>query len=228
MSVDFKIHHVHKSVIAFSIDFDFYFLRVNPVPQIFDINLTPHTIANIDSWFQAKTHQRYSYQGFLDMAGAFMDGLKHTYSGYDLEQVCERAATATKHFILTEKLSDYMKAYWIEAIDRVKLERIYVKIIRDKFEKLRIKLGDDELFNNLCRFYKNAYNNYPKLAPIFDKFIKRLNRSLQDPHYPETVDLDNSMHKFVYIMTLGHGSIPEYKNVSLEIQNKMKLLDSAV
>lgn len=222
-NVELKIHHVQGPVIAFSLNFDLYFLRTHPVPQIFDANLTPHVIANIDNWFQAKTQQRYSYRGFLDMMGAFAEGLKHTYSGQDLEHICRHAALAAKNFVLTERLGDYSKLYWVEVLDPIKLETVHAPAVRDKFEHLRAKLGDEEFFNNLCRLWKFASRHRPGLAAVFERLIQRLGRLPQEPRYPTTDDLDKDLQRAVLVTVLERGAAV-YKGVPADIQEKMGIL----
>lgn len=222
-NVDLKIHYVQGSVTAFSLNLDFYFLRTEPIPQIFDVGLTPQTVANIDSWFQAKTQQRYSYRGFLDMVGAFKDGLAHTYSRRDLEEICQKSALAAKSYVLTERMAEYGKHYWIEILNPVSLDTVHAQAIRDKFEHLRTKLGDDELFNNLCRLLKFAQRNRPGLVSVFERLIKRLGRIQQDPHYPETNDLDIDLQRAVLAIVLEKG-IAAYKGIAIDIQTKIESL----
>ncbi len=220
---DLKIHYVQNNVVAFSLGFDLYFLRCFPVPQIFNSSLTPQLIPNIDSWFQAKTQQRYSYRGFLDIVGGFVAGLGHTYSIAEIKALCVQTTLTAKKTILTELMSDYKKHFWVECLDPVKLEGMYAESVREKFDRLRQSLGDDEFYNYLCRLWKLARQYRPSIAVVFERLVDRLGRVADEPKYPDTKDLDDKLLKLVL------GSVLEkvtdaHHGVSKEIQAKLEAL----
>lgn len=218
-----RILHVKGPVAAFLIDPQFYFYRSIPIPQIFSSDLVLQLIPNIDNWFQAQTHQRHSHRSFLDMASAFSDGLNHSYSLQDLEDICAQASATTKDLIVIKHLAAYNKIFWIEGLNPAKFEG-YVDNIRKKFEKLRSGLGDDAFFNQLCRLLEFSNNNCPRYSPILEQFIKRLGRVASLPAYPVSKELDDEIRKAVISKVLEKRR-SVFKGVPAEIQEKVKFLE---
>lgn len=223
MAVDLVLHTVDGPFVAFNLDFQLYFLRLEPIPRLYDENLKPQLIPNLDSWFQAKTHQRYSFQNFVDVVNAFKAGLSKSYSTPDLRSLVAETAVATK-VALFERFPDYEKHYWIEALNPVKLESVWVPKIRDEFDSLRAKLGDDLFHNYLCRLVKFAERHKPGLIQVFTRFIKRLGREPIDPAMPVTVDLDVELCKAVDSAVLDRG-LPRYKGVPEQVQIRLEILN---
>jgi len=216
------IHHVHKDVAAFSIDFDLYLIKFLPVPQLFDGNLKPQIIPNIDSWFQVKTQQRYCYRGFTDMVDAFRQGLQRTYSLGDLHRAAAEAVLATKMALL-ERMGEHGKNFWVELIDPAKLEGVYAAKVREQFDRLRSKLGDDTFHNYLCRLWKFALRHRPGVAPVFERLIEQLGRTPEEPRLPTTHALDADLQKAVLAKVLaGHPTV--YKGVPPAIQARIEAL----
>jgi hypothetical protein len=215
------INFAYGGVAAFSVGFDQFFYRSQPVPQLFDKNLQLQLVPNIDGWFQARTHQRHSYRGFLDMIAAFEAGLRHTYSLEDLQGICNRAALAAKSFILTQRMGDYGKLFWVEVLDPAKLDA-HAATIREKFGHLTKTLGEDKFYNNLCRLWKFSTHHSPKMAGIFEKFIRRLGRVPEEPSYPTSDELDKELQKSVLMAVLEREAV--YKGVPREIQEKVGAL----
>jgi hypothetical protein len=223
MAITFKIHLVHNNIIAFSIDYDLYFLKTLPVPQLFNADLVQQIVYNFDSWFQAKTQQRYCYRGVLDMAEAFADGLKLSYGLDDLRALTAATAVAAKNYVLTDRMSDYRKHFWIEILDPAKLDTTVAVHLREKFDHLRSKLGDDAFYNNLCRLWRLASKLRPGAATVFEGLIRRLGRVPEEPVYPTTPDLDSDLVKSVLVLMLGRG-VGLYKGIAPAIQDKVERL----
>ncbi len=223
MAVELKIRLVRNGVIAFHVGYDLWFLRTRPVPQLFNSALVQQIVYNFDNWFQANTHQRHSYQGFLDMAGAFEDGLRLSYSMDDLAALMASAAVEGKNYAIAERIGDYRKHYWIEVLDPVKLESIHADAMRQNFEKFRQKMGDDRLHNNLCRLWKLARQHRPSAALVFEKLIQRLGRLPEEPRYPATTDLDADLVRAVLGRLMGK-SLGVYKGVDPDVQQKVEAL----
>jgi hypothetical protein len=221
-AVELKILLVRSDIIAFRVDLDFYYFRSLPIPQLFDADLTLQIIYNFDNWFQAKTHQRYSYRGFLDMAGAFADALNLTYSTDDINQLCGLAALAAKKFILTTKSSDYKKHYWVEMLNPVRLETVHADLVRSKFDEMRNKLGDDAFYNYLCRLWHLARAYRPTAAGIFERLICRLGRIPEEPRWPQTDALDKELVGAV--LCLVCKSLNIYKNTPPDVCRKVEVL----
>lgn len=220
--VTLKINMVWRNVVAFTIDYDLYFYRMQPTPQLFDAELTPQIVYNFDTWFQAKTHQRYSLRGFTDMAEAFAAALQLTYSQEDLCGLGMDVAILTKQQTLVEQIKDYRKFYWIEILDPVKLDTKFAVLLRDKFDHFRSTLGDDQFYNNLCRFYHQAQLYNTTVAGVFERLIKRLDRIPAAPRYPATVELDNELMSVVRRQIFAKFS--PYKNVPEDIVAKLNKL----
>lgn len=223
MAVDLVLHTINGRFIAFNIDFQLYFMQLEPVPKIYDEDLKPQLIPNLDSWFQAKTHQRYGFQSFTDIVAAFRAGLGKSYSAADLKALAAQTVIATKS-ALFERMPEYAKHFWIELLDPIQLETVYVAKVREKFDELRLKLGDDGFYNYLCRLWKFATKHRPGLAVVFERFIKRLGREPIDPQLPETSNLDHELCKAV-LTTVMNRDMTMYRNVSPHIQERLEILN---
>ncbi len=221
--VELVLHSVEGNFVAFNIDFDLWFMQLEPVPRILDSDLKPQLIPNLDSWFQAKTHQRYSLQSFKDVVAAFRLGLAKSYSANDLKLVALRTTIATKNAVM-ERMGEYGRYYWIEALDPVKLETVWAAKVREKFDELRAKLGDDGFHNYLCRLWKFATKHRPGLAVVFERFIKRLGREPQEPVLPQTDELDAELCKAVLAVVLDKG-IAAYRGVPEHVQQRLEILN---
>jgi hypothetical protein len=221
--VELVLHSVEGNFVAFNIDFDLWFMQLEPVPRILDSDLKPQLIPNLDSWFQAKTHQRYSLQSFKDIVAAFKLGLSKSYSAGDLRAVALRTAMVTKQAVM-ERMGEYGRHYWIEALDPVKLETVWAAKVREKFDELRAKLGDDGFHNYLCRLWKFATKHRPGLVVVFERFIKRLGREPQEPVLPQTDDLDAELCKAVLAVVLDRG-IAAYRGVPEHVQQRLEILN---
>jgi hypothetical protein len=221
MSAHIRIVFAQGPVVAFYIDLDLYFYKGAPIPTIYDAELVKQVVYNIDSWFQAKTALRYSYQGFIDMVEAFRDALRLSYSTKDVIWAVQHSAKQARDYILVHKLGEYLRTFWIEALDPAKLESIYLEALRRDFDKLRRSLGDDRLFNHLCRFYKVAENVDPVAQEILERLIIRLGRTPAVPTYPETDLLDQELMRTVLKRL---PAMPTYRGVPALIQQKVEML----
>jgi hypothetical protein len=219
MNVHLKIVFAQGPIVAFYIDLDLYFYNDLPVPTLYDAELTKQVVYNMDSWFQANTAHRYSYRGFMDMVEAFRDALRLSYSTRDIRWAVQHSVKQARDHILTLKLGQYLRTYWIEALDPAKLESVYIGPLRNDFDKWRGSLGDDRLFNNLCRFYKIA--NDRSTQAVLERLMARLDRTPAVPTYPETDLLDQELMQAV----LGKlPAMPTYRGVPAVIQQKVELL----
>lgn len=222
-NVEFRILYVTGPAMAFSLDNILYFFRTQPFPQIFDGHLTPQLIPNIDSWIQNKTQQRHSLRSFTDMMEAFADGLSHTYSVEDLVDVARRATLAARTIITTQKLADYSRVFWLESLDPSKLESVHLPGVRDNFESLRSKLGDDGFHNYLCRLLAFVTHHRPTLSPVIERLIQRLGKVSQTPVYPSTPELDIELQKAVLVAVLKKEPLA-HKDVEPDIRAKLGAL----
>lgn len=226
MAVDLVIQHVLGNVVAFTIDLDTYFMQLQPVPRIFNNDLKPQFIPNIDSWFQAKTQQRHSHRGFQDMVTAFQGGLARSFSGDDMRVVAANAVLTAK-LAMIEQLAQYRKHFWIELLDPAKLDSVWAPKVREKFEELRSQLGDDDFHNYLCRMLKFATQHRPGLVKVFERLIERLGRVPQEPRYPATIELDEKLVKAVLTNVTDKGT-GFYRGVPEQLQRRLEMLNGPV
>ncbi len=221
--VDLTLHLIDGPFVAFSIDYILYIMRLEPILQLYDHNLKLQIVPNIDAWFQVQTQQRYSQRGFLDMVAAFRAGLEKSYSYNDLRALASYTTIVTKLAVI-ERLPDFKKHYWIEDLDPVQLESNLAPLVRDQFEQLRVKLGDDGFYNYLCRLWKFAIKYYPSLAPTFERLIGRLDRTPTEPHLPTTAELDQTLLKAVLTIVFERKTTA-FKNVPLDIQERLDVIN---
>jgi len=217
------IKYVFSRIIVFEINNQIYYFHDNPnLPQLYDQQLNKLIVPNLDSWLQSKTSQRYSLRGLRDMATAFMSGMQCGISEGQAYQLILNAISETKRQIFQSALaSDYARVYFIELMDPVKVEATHLPIITKNFNKLLKKCGRDRLLNYLCRFWQLCNQHSPSTSFVFENLIKRLGREPTTPHYPDTVELDNSLADEVNRVVLKN--IPLY-NVSKDIANNVKKL----
>ena len=186
------------------------------IPVLFDHRMHKQIIPNLDSWFQSKTGQRYSYRTMCDMAAAFASGLNCSYRAEDIALACAQACRASvKHILQSDMTNEYRRAYWIEILDPLKLPS-KAQSIRDNFDNLRKWLGDDILHNYLCRVWKVCQLQNPSEGAVFERLVTRMGRQAIDPEYPDTVELDRKLCERV-IGSILRKDIPQCRNVSNEI-----------
>jgi hypothetical protein len=223
MSVKFAFHAAEGSVVAFSIDNQLFFVDFVPVIKMYDGDMKPLMVSNFDTWLQARTHQRYSLQSFQDAADAFRSGLAKTYSIGDLKDIAITSALAAKKSIMT-MMGEYRKHFWVELLDPTKLDTDLASEIRDRFDEMRQRLGDDNFYNYLCRLWKLAINNRPKTAAIYERFIQRLGKEPSEPILPSTSSLDDELQKAVLpaVLTKVLGA---YKGVPPHVQERVEIIN---
>lgn len=224
MVVKLDFHSACGQFVAFSVDGELYFAQVEPVFAIYDCNLNKQQIPNFDFWIQAKTHQRYSFQSFLDAISAFRSGLAASYSLIDLETLVAKTVMATRNHVLA-LMGRYQKVFWIEVLDPTKIESLWVPEIRAKFEYLRSKLGDNGLFDYLCRFWSFCRDHQPGSVAVFERLIARLGKQPQAPVYCPVDAVDNELAVGV-IKSLNLPDFPLYKTVSADVNNKLRILNA--
>lgn len=223
MAVELVLHSIDGPFVAFNIDHELWFMRLEPIPRIYSEDLKPQQISNLDSWFQAKTHQQYSLQTFRYVVAAFRAGLAKSYSAKDLNEVAQRTTLVAKAAIM-ERMGEYSKHFWVEVLDPVKLETVWVPQIRNKFDELRGKLGDDGFHNYLCRLWKFASKHRPGLTIVFERFINRLGREPVEPRLPSTDDLDAELCRHV-LATVFDRQVTSYRNVPSHVQERLEILN---
>ncbi len=216
-------HSIDGPFVAFSIDIEMYYARLEPIVQIFNDSLQLQVIPNIDFWIQNKTKQRHDQRGFLDMARAFKAGIEKSYTIADLNSLLQHTMMATKRAML-EQMPEYNKHYWIETLDASKLESVGADNVRKNFDVLLKKLGEDGFYNYLCRLWKFAVAHRPDIVTIFEKLVARLGKLPAEPTLPATPELDNELYKKV-VSTVFDKKIAPIKGVPVEIQKRLNLLN---
>jgi hypothetical protein len=225
--MSFIIKYVHLDTIVFSIGVDLFYLKQGPgIPQVFDVNLKPLIIPNIDAWFQSKTQQRYSYRGVSDMAEAFAAGLRHTYTSKDLEYFCRLVVRSTKDAIFkTDIVRDFSAAYWVELMDPYKITKL-IEILRCDFDKFRLKYNDEELYNILCRLWQFSNLHAPSEAAIFEALIRsKMSRTPQLPQYPDTREADIEVERLVVGVVVGE-TLTKHKGIPDELVDNARTIQA--
>lgn len=189
-----QVKYATKDVVGFVVNNELFYLKFGPnIPQLFDESLSPLIVPNLDSWVQSKTQQRYSYQSLHDMAMAFSAGISVAYNIDDVRAICDLSIMSAIAAITKDgAIYEYSLVYWIEVLGSDKME-LYINKIRNNFEQIRDKLGDDILYNELCRMLKACKRYQPHNAEVCEKLIKRLGRDPGDPNYPSTDEVDQQV-----------------------------------
>lgn len=224
-----KIKYVLGETIAFTINTDLYYLKTGPdYPQLFNSDLVLQIVPNIDVWLQANTQQRYSFRSICDMAEAFRCGLETAYTKQDMRIYAEMAIQAARDLLFqSERVSDYARLFWIEVMDPTRLEGSYARVLRENFDKIRTKLGDDRLYNHLCRMWRLCNFRRPSEAAVFERLIRRLGKLPQESRYPVTAELDGAL-KHDALLKIWGRRLPQYKTVSDAIIEKVQALQGSV
>ncbi len=223
-----QIIYATQDVAGFIVDNELYFLKFGPnIPELFNSSMARLTIPNMDSWIQAKTHQRYSYLSLRDAATAFYQGLSSAYTTDDINNICGVVVRHTLDKVLKCGLIyEYILVYWIEAMGSNELEECLRKI-SSNFHMIRTTIGDDKLYNNLCRIHKMCKKYQPHSADVCEKLIRRLGRESYEPIYPATADVDQQVLSCVKeAMWQSLGTY--YKNIPNKIVNVMHALQAKV
>lgn len=221
------IKYVYRETVAFTIGLDLYYLRQGPgIPQMFDGNLSPMVVPNIDAWLQAKTQQRYSYRGVSDMASSFAAGLHHAYTSDDLHHLCKIIVRTTKDAIFkTDVAREFSAAYWVELMDPGKITK-FVDVLRQDFDKFKSKYTDEELYNILCRLWQFSNLHAQSEAAVFESLIRsKMLRTPQLPKYPDTQEADEEVERLVLGIIIGE-TLTEYKGISDELVNNVRRIQA--
>lgn len=221
------IKYVYHETVAFTIGADLFYLRQGPgIPQMFDANLAPMTVPNIDAWFQSRTQQRHSYRGVADMASAFAAGLAHAYTSNDLERTCKLIVRSTKDAIFkTDVARDFSAAYWVELMDPGRITK-FLEALRRDFDKFRSKYDDEELYNILCRLWQFSNLHAPSESAVFESLMRsKLTRTPQLPKYPDTQEADIEVEKLVIGFVIGEA-LTEYKGIPDELVHNVRRIQA--
>lgn len=221
------IKYVERETVAFQINNELFYLRQGPgIPQIFNSNLRPQIIPNIDNWFQAKTQQRYSYRSICDMSAAFAAGLQHSYTNDDLAGISREVVNMTvKTIFQTDHAREFSRAYWIELMDPGKLMKL-VSHIRSDFERFKKQHDQEELYNILCRLWQFSNFYAPSESAVFETMIRnRLMRTPQIPRYPDTSAIDDKVEKLVVGNLLGK-TLNKFKGIPSELVSNVRKLQT--
>jgi hypothetical protein len=211
-SIKIKIIYVLDKTAAFMLADELYYIKtVYGFPQLFDHSLKQLIIPNMDYWLQFKTQQRYTYRGLQDMIEAFADGLHHSYSREDISRICDHLYDATIDYIFkTKNVREFARLFWIEILEPEQVKKLVVKI-KNSFDEFLEKHGSDKLYNYLCRLWHFCLMHSPSEAPVLERLIQRLNRSVMEPHWP-TSDVISNVKGHIINVHLA-DKIKEYKGV---------------
>lgn len=215
MAAEIQIKYVSGHTVAFTVNMEIYYLKTGPdYPMVFDRNLKRMLIPNLDSWIQAISQQRHSYRGLLDMMRAFSDGLQHSYSSDDLQDICERVFDLTYTTIFhTEHTREYARAHKVELLDPKSVEPLIMKL-KEQFDVYKAR-GENEFFNYLCRLWQFCLFYQPSNAIVFERFIQRLNKTPQAPVY--SIPENHNQIKATIVKRITHSEMLKFKGIDDEV-----------
>lgn len=148
---------------------------------------------DIDVWVGGQTRGPYTYNSIIELADAFRSGLNVAYTKHDIESLVRSICISTISLIFRQGYSaKYASQYWVE-LATPKDFLSFVTKVREEFDVLRARLGDDKLYNYLCRLHQASVTASPSETAIFEKMIARLDRAPGTPTYPNTDQLDNAI-----------------------------------
>lgn len=175
---------------AIEIDDEIYYLYFGPgLPKIFDKSMRLLNISNIDNWISARTKQRYSMRSLKDIMQAYVEGANSAYSKQEVKDIIISCIELTiKRLCRSSALDKLNKLYWIESSSAATIDKLISKISID-FEKFRSRMGDDAIFNILCRLYKTCHMRGLDGADVCATIATRLDRSINDPVYPSVDEI---------------------------------------
>lgn len=220
-----QIIYVSGETIAFTINGELYYLKTGPdLPRLYTGDLRRLHMPNMDHWLQAQTQQRYSYRGLKDMAAAFADGLSHSYARSDMPTLCRRIYDITRDTIFkTAFVRDYAKTYWIELLDPKQIPKLIVEI-KNNFDEMRAKWGDDRLYAYLCRLWQFCSYFATNETVVFERFLERMGRNIGDVHYPMAV-FEDQAYGHVW-EKISNSDMSRYKGVSDKIAETVDAIQS--
>lgn len=191
--VNVKIKYANEDIVVVKFDDVLYYIRTRGIPQVYDNQGRLLVISNIETWMIVNTQNRYTYQGLIDMASSFVDGVRSCLNKDSIDDMVDESIIDAIHILLQKGyIEEYSLKYWIEVLDSSELERYIIKI-RNNFDKLEI-LNKDGLHNDLCRILEVCEIRQLKhLIEICNNLIKRMGRVPTLPKYPDTSTLDNKI-----------------------------------
>lgn len=200
-----EVVHADGCVAAFILDNALYYIRLD-IPKIYDENLEPLTIPNIDSWLIAKTQQKCGLSTMKIMADSFEKGVRSVFSDNEVAAIANTVVkTAIREIMQRGIIYDYSLAYWIEVLSSDMIEK-YLNMISNKFDLVVDKLGKDRLANELRRIYQVCISRQINAEHVCKSLLVRLESSIAAPIYPDTADIDSKVLKSTSAETLKHTS----------------------
>jgi len=211
---------------AFTINSQLYYIKTGPdFPKLYDENLKKLIIPNMDSWLQANTRQRFSYQTLTDMIKAFSDGLEHNYTKDDIVRICNHVFDLSRDYIFkTEYAKDYASIFKIELMDSRQIKKL-IRQIKENFQKFCDKYGKEKFHLFLCRLWKFCNLNDLNSSIIVEGFITRLGKVVQDPIYP-TVNNEADIKQKIVNNIVGSGHA-KFKGINDVIINNVRFVEDA-
>lgn len=179
---------------------------------------------DVDIWIAGETRGPYSYNSILELAAAFRSGVESAYTRQDLESLVKLICVSTIALIFRKGYSSkYASQYWVE-LATPKDFAAFVTKVREEFDMLRTRLGDDKLYNYLCRLHQTSIIVSPSETATFEKMIARLDRAPGVPVYPNTDQLDNAVADEVLSYV---GTFKDVKGVDQQILSNVATLSRA-
>jgi len=214
------IEYAHEDSVCFRVHGVIHYLRIKPEPsRLYDQNLNQLVVPNIDSWFQSKTNQRYSFRTVCDMAEAFKSGLHAAYVYDDLRQISELCLNDVLDELFKFGMAaEYTSTCWIELATPTKIDKI-VNFFNLRLDDLRNDMGDDGVHALLCRILAICKHKSLNQATIVKKLFDRINMETEEPNLPDISKLHDKVKQRVRSKVFGKNE-PKYKKISDDVIKK--------
>lgn len=209
------IKYSNDNVIVIDISEGIYLIKLSDIPKIYNIELNIVEYKNINYWLKKRTN--FTYEQILMMADAYRDGINNGYSLKDIKLISRMMISATRDAIFkTDFVIELSSIYWIELMDIDKLNK-FIQTVRNNWDRLLEKYGEDELYNVMCRLWQFCNTCYPDKAHVFESIIRnRLRKIPKLPEYPNCDEIDYEIETIVFGIVFDNR-YGEFKNVDNKI-----------
>ena len=206
----------NAKVAAITISEELYFIRLDPfMPEVYDGDTNRMNISNIDTWINHETMQQYSYKQLIEICEAYHKGYNANAVNQQPKSFIVRfVRSIIKHIFTSELAAKYANDYWIECTPSSKLSTKIISPIMKKHEILISKLGKRTFEDYANRIRKSAVNNTD--AGGIDKMFDKLQLSIREPSYPDTLELDR------VIINIMIKEIDLYTYIPKDIMTKLE------
>lgn len=197
----------NDKIAAITIANELYFIRLDPfMPEVYDKDTNRMNITNIDTWINHGTMQQYSYKQLIEICNAYHKGYNASIINQQPKSFIVRLVRSViKHIFTSELASKYANDYWIECTPSSKLTTKIISPIMKKHEMLISKLGKKTFEDYANRIRKSAVSSTD--VGGVDKMFNKLQLSIREPDYPDTLELDKILINMIIKEIDTHPSI---------------------